>query len=127
MTRLSGVIATECERCSLVRSCPASKLETPTNVRRAFDDWLARRCLIFPIGSMNGAKEDIEMPGKTAADHNLSGSDMTVLFRLIIRAETLAKFSMKKLTPVSVERAPELSPVITGRLIGQLFLGEAAT
>lgn len=88
-------------------------------MRRAFDDWLARRCL-------NGTKEDIEMPGKTAADHNLSGSDMTVLFRLIIRAEKLAKFSMKKLTPVSMKRAPELSPVITGRLIGQLFLGEDA-
>lgn len=114
VTRLSGVIATECERCPLVRSCPASKLEIPTHIRRAFDDWLTRLRLGSEI-------EKVQLPGAVATDHNLNSQDLIRFFRLVLKAEAL------DLTPVSVERAPELSPVITGRLIGQLFLGEAAT
>lgn len=111
VTMLSGVIATECQRCPLVQSCPASKLELPTHIRRAFDDWLTRLRLGSEI-------EKVQLPGAVAADHNLNSQDLIRFFRLVLTAED-------SLTRVSVERAPEFSPVITGRLIGQLFLGEA--
>lgn len=115
--RLSGVIATECQWCSLVRSCPASKLETPDHIRLAFDDWLTRLRLGSEI-------EKVQLPGAVAADHKLNSQDLIRFFRLVLKAED-------SLSPVNMlpyrEKQPQI-PTLTpeiGHLLGQLFLGEA--